>query len=319
MRFADLLATVAFGAGPAMSDRLTGVQTPGGTGALRLAAELIARAAPDATVWIGTPTWPNHAPIFQAAGLAVRPHAYFDDKRQAVDFDAMLASLDGMKAGDVLLLHGCCHNPTGAGFAPGEWAALTALIVRRGVMPVVDLAYQGLGDGLDADAAGMRAMLADVPEALVAYSCNKNFALYRERVGALWVLSSRPADVADVRSNMLVLARSLWSMPPDHGAAVVRLILEDPALTALWTDELDRMRARLLDVRDRLSRGHPLLAPVRHGRGLFALLPLDPAAIATLRQDHAIYMAGSGRINIAGLTQANVPAFLRAFEAVAQG
>ncbi|WP_150291508.1 amino acid aminotransferase [Sphingobium estronivorans] len=304
VRFAELLAEVAFGTG---SDRLTGVQTPGGTGALRLGAELIARSRPGATVWIGTPTWPNHAPIFRDAGLAIQTHRFFDVASAAIDFDAMVEDLGEAQAGDVLLLHGCCHNPTGAGFTGAQWWDIARLCESRGLLPFIDLAYQGLGDGLEADAAAMRALLKALPEAVIAYSCDKNFGLYRERVGALWVQS---ASTEPVRGNLLALARSIWSMPPDHGAAVVRLVLEDPALRADWAAELDAMRARINGLRAALAASHPRLETIAGQRGMFALLPLGPDAVEALRREHGIYMAGNGRINIAGLTLENIPAFI---------
>ncbi|WP_176593843.1 amino acid aminotransferase [Sphingobium sp. EM0848] len=302
--FAALLAEVVFGAG---TDRLTGVQTPGGTGALRLGAELIARSRPGATVWIGTPTWPNHAPIFRDAGLPVQTHRFFDVASAAIDFDAMIEDLGDAQAGDVLLLHGCCHNPTGADFSGEQWREIARLCERRGLLPFIDLAYQGLGDGLDADAAAMRGLLRALPEAVIAYSCDKNFGLYRERVGALWVQS---ISTDPVRGNLLTLARSLWSMPPDHGAAVVRLVLENAALRADWAAELDAMRARINELRMALAASHPRLAAIGDQRGMFALLPLGPDAVEALRRDHGIYMAGNGRINIAGLTPENIPIFV---------
>jgi len=306
IRFVELLAEVAFGAG---ADRPVGIQTPGGTGALRLGAELIARSRPDATVWIGTPTWPNHAPIFREAGMMIRTHRFYDVASAAIDFDGMIEDLREAKAGDVLLLHGCCHNPTGADLNSAQWQEIGLLCARRALVPFIDLAYQGLGDGLEADAAGMRGLLDMLPEALVAYSCDKNFGLYRERVGALWVQSGA-AEL--VRSNMLALARSLWSMPPDHGAAVTRLVLEDDALRADWVSELDAMRARINELRSVLAASHPRLAAIGDQRGMFALLPLTPEAVDALRRDHGIYMAGNGRINIAGLTLETVPAFVAA-------
>ncbi|WP_375196594.1 amino acid aminotransferase [Sphingobium sp.] len=303
-RFVELLADVAFGAG---SDRLTGVQTPGGTGALRLGAELIAHSRHDATIWIGAPTWPNHAPIFREAGLPVQTHRFFDVANAGIDFEGMMEDLERTRPGDVLLLHGCCHNPTGADFTAEQWRQIGRLCESRGLLPFIDLAYQGLGDGLDADAAAMREMVRDVPEAVIAYSCDKNFGLYRERVGALWVQSD---ETALVRGNMLALARSLWSMPPDHGAAVVRLVLDDPALRADWAAELDGMRARINRLRAALAACDPRLAPISGQRGMFALLPLGPDAVDRLRRDHGIYMAGNGRINIAGLTMDSIPAFV---------
>lgn len=311
-RFTDRLATVALGPALAADARITGVQTPGGTGALRLAAELIARTGKAPTIWIGTPTWPNHGSIFREAGLTVRHHGYFDAARSEIDFEAVLAGLGAAVAGDIVLLHGCCHNPSGTAFSAGQWRMLADIVVRRGLVPLIDLAYQGLGQGLDEDAAGMRAMLAAVPEAMVAYSCDKNFALYRERVGALWVQAATPGEAVPVRETMLVLARSLWSMPPDHGAAVVRLILDDAELTADWRDELTGMCARINALRHALGAAHPALHPIARQQGLFALLPIDRATVAALRERHGIYMPDSGRINIAGLREETVAPFVAA-------
>jgi aromatic-amino-acid transaminase len=304
-RYTELL----LGADATDMDRLAGVQTPGGTGALRLGAELIARARPDARVWIGTPTWPNHMPIFRAAGLTVQPHAFYDRDTGRIDFDTMMAELSDAVAGDIMLLHGCCHNPSGAGFDAGQWQDIAALCERRGLIPFIDLAYQGLGDGLDEDAAATRMMLAHLPEALIAYSCDKNFGLYRDRVGALWVQSRSGAGAAIAKGNMLAIARGLWSMPPDHGAAVVRVILDNPDLRADWMAELDAMRIRLNDLRMALSQSHPRLAPVANQRGMFALLPLSSDQVIAAREQHGIYMAPDGRINIAGLTIDTIPAF----------
>lgn len=311
-RFVALLEPIVFGPSLSGSPRLTGVQTPGGTGALRLGAELLARAAPEARVWMGSPTWPNHAPIFAAAGLRVEDHRYFDAAASDLDFDGMIRALGHAEAGDIVLLHGCCHNPTGTGLSLDQWRVLSDLLVGRGLVPFVDLAYQGLGDGLDEDAAGLRLLLATVGEALVAYSCDKNFGLYRERVGALWVMGAATASLPAIRDNLLVLARSLWSMPPDHGAAIVRVILDDPALAADWRRELDAMRHRINALRRSLAAGHPRLEPIGRQRGMFAMLPIGHQAVETLREHSGIYMAGAGRINVAGLRDETIAAFVAA-------
>jgi aromatic-amino-acid transaminase len=311
-RFTGLLATLVSGARHPASDRLTGIQTPGGTGALRLGAELVARATPGARVWIGEPTWPNHAPIFREAGLDVRTHRFFDQTTGEIDPDGMMHDLRDAKAGDILLLHGCCHNPTGANPDAAQWAEIARMCRHKGLMPFIDLAYQGLGDGLDEDAAATRMLLATLPEAMVAYSCDKNFGLYRERVGAFWALSADAGTVPLVHGNILSLARSLWSMPPDHGAAVVRMILDTPEWRADWQAELDAMRSRINGLRAALGSAHPALAPIAKQRGMFALLPVGPDAARIMRARHGIYMAGNGRINIAGLTLETIPAFAAA-------
>jgi aromatic-amino-acid transaminase len=310
--FVERLAPIVLGEPLAADRTVTGVQTPGGTGALRLAAELIARGTGNPTVWIGTPTWPNHGPIFREAGLAVRSHPFFDAATGVIDFAGMMGALAAAAPGDVVLLHGCCHNPTGAEFGDAQWAAIIVLLRDRGLVPLIDLAYQGLGQGLDEDAAATRAVLAAIPEALLAYSCDKNFGLYRDRVGALWVKAASGDDLALVCQNMLVLARSLWSMPPDHGAAVVRTILEDAALTVSWKQELEDMRLRIVGLRTALALSEPRLAALADQTGMFAMLPLDRGAAQALRTSRGIYLADSGRINIAGLRAETIAPFVAA-------
>ncbi|MBB4857977.1 aromatic-amino-acid transaminase [Novosphingobium chloroacetimidivorans] len=310
--YTALLAQLALGESLARSDRLVGVQTPGGTGALRLGAELLARASPGATVWTSEPTWPNHGPIFTQAGLRMRTHRYYRAGDREVDVHGMLADLAHARPGDVILLQASCHNPTGATLGPADWRQIAGLCERKGLTPFLDLAYQGLGDGLEEDAAATRLLLNELPDALVAYSCDKNFGLYRDRVGALWVQSESSERSDAVYSNMLALARSLWSMPPDHGAAVVRTVLEADDLRAKWSAELDTMRGRINALREALGASHPALAPLARQRGMFALLPLAPAQIAALRAERGVYMAGNGRINLCGLTLATVPDLLDA-------
>ncbi|MCC6479716.1 MAG: aminotransferase class I/II-fold pyridoxal phosphate-dependent enzyme [Sphingomonadaceae bacterium] len=207
--YAALLADIVMGPDIASSPNLTGVQTPGGTGALRLGAELLARAFPDSTVWIGEPTWPNHGPIFMEAGLKTKGHSFYEVEKASIDFDAMMSELEAAHPGDILLLHGCCHNPTGVDFTSEQWARVTQLCIRKSLIPFIDLAYQGLGDGLEEDAKATRGILASLPTVLLAYSCDKNFGLYRERVGALWVQSPSAEMSELVRGNMLAIARSL--------------------------------------------------------------------------------------------------------------
>ena len=315
-RFVELLRPIVFGAADAHAGRLVGVQTPGGGGALRLGGELVIAARPGATVWLGTPTWPNHRPVLEAAGLTVAEYRYFDPATQSLCFDDMMAALSAANPGDVVLLHGCCHNPTGAELDPAQWDAVAQLLAERKLLPFVDLAYQGLGSGLDADAYGTRRVLTAVEEALVAYSCDKNFGLYRERTGALFVLA-RDADAASVVfGNLLALARVNWSMPPDHGAAAVRIVLDSPELSRLWRTELDGMARRINAVRAALADAEPRLAFLSRQRGMFSQLPISPETVATLRRDHGIYMAGGGRINLAGLQVADAGIFVNALRAV---
>lgn len=319
MGFVHALMPYIFGASdPSMSGRIEGMQTPGGTGGVRLAIAL-AKKAGSPRVWMGTPSWPNHAQIFADLGL---PFTGFNHaaKDGTVDMDALRGAISTADAGDTILLHGCCHNPTGIDYNPAQWDEIAGLIAAKGLLPIIDLAYQGLGDGMEEDAYGLRAVLAAVPEALVAYSCDKNFGMYRDRVGAVYAMVADPATLPAVLSNGATLARAAWSMPPDHGAAAVRLILADPALTALWLDELDTMRTRMRQVRARLAaagqQGGADFTPLGCQNGLFSVLPLSGEQIQRLRAEHGIYMAGSGRINAAGLTMGNIDKFIAAVAGV---
>ncbi len=303
---------------PTKAGRIAGMQTPGGTGAVRLAVALAKRAGSQ-RLWMGTPSWPNHAQIFADLDLPFQPfsHAAPDG---AVDLDALRGAIAAADAGDAILLHGCCHNPTGIDYSPAQWDEIATLVAAKALLPIIDLAYQGLGAGMEQDAYGLRAVLRAVPEALVAYSCDKNFGMYRDRVGAVYVMVADPAQLPAVLSNGAALARAAWSMPPDHGAAAVRIILADPQLTAMWQDELDTMRARMQQVRARLAaagqHGAVDFAPLGTQNGLFSVLPLQPEQIQTLGRDHGIYMAGSGRINVAGLTMDNIDKFIADVAAV---
>jgi aromatic-amino-acid transaminase len=312
--FLEHVKPIVFGA--QTSAKIFGVQTPGGTGALRLAAELLASGRKGARLFMGEPTWPNHPQIFEPAGLQIVRHPYFDTFSQTVCFEQMVEALTTATAGDAVLLQACCHNPTGADLSADQWEALAQLVEARGIIPIIDLAYQGLGSGLEADAAGMRRVLEAAPEALVAYSCDKNFGLYRERTGALFALARDRTGLANAASNILALARANWSMPPDHGAAIVRIILENAHLKELWTTELEAMRQRLVDVRIALSNDAPGLAAIRQQYGMFALLSLTPGQVSDLREKHAVYCAGSGRVNLAGLTTETMPDFVHAYSAV---
>ena len=315
-RFIELLRPIVFGPSDALGERLTGVQTPGGSGGLRLGAELIDAARPGARVLVGMPTWPNHRPVLEAAGLRAVPYRFFDPATQSIRFDDMLAALSAAEPGDVVLLHGCCHNPTGADLDMAQWAEVTALITDHGLLPLIDLAYQGLGDGLEQDAAGMRHVLAHVEEAVVAYSCDKNFGLYRDRVGAVFVLSRDGAGSKTVWGNLLGLARVNWSMPPDHGAAAVTAILESDELAGSWRTELGGMCKRIAAVRQAVARAEPRLGFLARQRGMFSQLPISPAVVGALLRDHGIYMAGSGRINLAGLRTQDAGIFVGALRAV---
>ncbi|QYU71106.1 aminotransferase class I/II-fold pyridoxal phosphate-dependent enzyme [Leptolyngbya sp. 15MV] len=237
------------------------------------------------------------------------------------NLDALLGAIGGAGEGEAVLLHGCCHNPTGIDYNGEQWGAIADALARSPVFPVIDVAYQGRGYGMEADALGLRRVLAAVPEALVAYSCDKNFGMYRDRVGALYAMAAPGGDLAPVLSNLNALARAAWSMPPDHGGAAVRVLLRDPDLTAQWLDELDTMRARMRQVRARLADAGTVgavdLAPLGTQNGLFSVLPLGKEQVERMREEHGIYMAGSGRINIAGLHDGNITRFIAALGVVA--
>ena len=315
--FAESVAELVLGDLANRSNRIT-LQAPGGTGALRLGAELIRHARPDAQIWLGRPTWPNHEPIFKASGLAIRDHRHFDIATQSLCFDELVSAMESAKRGDVFVLHASCHNPTGADFSADQWQEIANLCANLGIVPFLDFAYQGLGNGLDEDAAGARALIAQVPEALMATSCSKNFGLYRERTGALFVFAPG-ARIDAIRSNLFGIARANYSMPPDHGAAIVRTILHDAGLRAEWQREVSEMQRQLRATRINLAnlRINSLdLSALAHQNGMFATLPLTPAQIARLKQEHAIYMVPSGRLNIAGLVAANLDAFGSSLQAV---
>ncbi len=319
MGFVRGLMPFIFGkADPGKQGRLDGMQVPGGTGGVRLAIEL-ARDSGVGRVFMGVPSWPNHAQIARAAGVEIVTfnHATPDG---AADIAALRAALAESKPGDALLVHGCCHNPTGVDYTMQDWAVISALLQQHALLPILDLAYQGLGGGMEEDAAGIRLVLETAPEALIAYSCDKNFGVYRDRVGALYIMAKEAGQLPAILSNAHAMARASWSMPPDHGAAAIRLILDDPAMTALWLAELDVMRDRMRAMRQQLGAagkvGSVDLAPIAAQNGLFAILKLAPEQIAALRADHAVYMAGSGRINIAGLTSGNIDRFIAALAKV---
>ncbi|UWM78314.1 aspartate/tyrosine/aromatic aminotransferase (plasmid) [Rhizobium sp. WSM4643] len=315
LQFVRQLEPIIFGNSPKIADRLAGIQTPGGSGALRLGAELIQTANPSAKVLLGTPSWPNHAPIFSSARLTVKEYAFVNLASQHVKFESVVDTLSSANAGDVVLLHGCCHNPTGIDFTMEQWREITDLLVAHRLVPFIDLAYQGLGDGLEQDAAPTRMILDAVEEALIAYSCDKNFGLYRERVGALYVVPRNADDVAKAESNMAALARVNWSMPPDHGAVVVRTILESPEMTAMWRTELEEMCERVNGNRAALAAASPELAFISRQRGLFSNLSMLKETAVALRANHGIYMADSGRMNLAGMQPADAGAIVAALRA----
>ena len=306
---------IALALGPlatGLADRTSTIQTVGGCGALRLGAELVKVARPDAVVHVSDPTWANHEPLIGSSGVRLERYPYFDAARRAVAFDAMLAHFGTLPAGSLVLLHACCHNPTGADLAPDQWQAVAAVIERRGLVPFVDLAYQGFGDDLETDASGLRTLAQRVPELLLAVSCSKNFGLYRERTGALAVISANGAARAAVATHQARLARRMYSMPPDHGGAIVARVLADASLRRQWEDEVGLMVSRMKSLRalfaSRLTArlpGHDFGWLTRQ-RGMFSLLGLPEADIARLRDEHHIYLPPDGRVNVAGISDANV-------------
>jgi aromatic-amino-acid transaminase len=320
MAFVEALMPYIFGKDSAdMGGRIEGMQTPGGTGSLRLALALAKRAGIERII-VGVPSWPNHAQICADLGLAVVEFNHALPTGQT-DMEALRGALAGAGENDAVLLHGCCHNPTGIDYSHAEWDEIAGLVSEAKVLPVLDLAYQGLGSGMEDDAYGLRRVLVAVPEALICYSCDKNFGLYRDRVGAFYVMASAPEDLPRMMSNAHALARANWSQPPDHGGAAVRLVLHDEALTAQWLDELDQMRERMRQVRAKLAAagtaGNVDLRPIGGQNGLFSIVPLSKEQVLEMREKHGVYMAGSGRINVAGLTMGNIDKFIAAVAQVA--
>lgn len=287
------------------------VQTPGGCGALRVGAELIRAAARDVTVHISDPTWGNHTPLLGGAGLRLERYPYYDAAAHKLRFGAMLERLEQAAAGDVVLIHACCHNPTGADLDPAQWQTLAQLLTRRRLVPFLDLAYQGFAADLDADAAGVRLVAEQVPEALIATSFSKNLGLYRERVGALIAIGESAARAGVMLSHVLQIARSIYSMPPDHGAAIAAHIFADPAAKREWTMELAGMRVRIADMRALLGRelckatGDASFDFIRTERGMFSLLGVSVQAVDRLRDKHHIYMTPDSRMNLAGIMPHN--------------
>jgi aromatic-amino-acid transaminase len=310
-RFAQLIGPILLG-DLASDPSIDGVQTPGGCGALRLGFQLLAEINPQARVLNGTPTWPNHAPIIHGVGLETVDYPYYERGQAVIRFDAMMDAIGQARAGDIVLLHGCCHNPTGADLEPDQWAEVTKAVAERGLIPLVDIAYQGLGRGLDEDAAGLRGLVAACEEVIVAQSCDKNFSCYRDRVGSLWIKSGSKETTARAMVHTLQNAREMWSLPPDHGAATVRIILDDPELRARWLVELSAIRERINAVRAKVAAADPRLAYIGRQFGMFSLLPLSKEQVLRLREDHSIYMADSGRFNVVGMADHDLERFTAA-------
>lgn len=322
--FDAAVQTLAFGVGHEVlsAARAVTAQTPGGTAALRVAADFVQAIRPGATVWLSDPTWPNHPSIFTAAGLKVANYPYYDAATQGLAIWPLLAALEKASAGDVVLLHGCCHNPSGVDPTAEQWGQIAAVVVRRGLLPLVDFAYQGFGDGLREDAAGMLIVAAAVPELLVCSSYSKNFGLYNERVGALTVVAGTAAEAERALGHVKLRIRANYSNPPAHGASVVATILGDAALRVQWEQELTAMRERIHRMRhlfvERLKaagvkRDFSFLC---QQRGMFSFSGLTPEQVKTLKEKHGIYIVGSGRINVAGMTEGNVDTLCKAIAEV---
>jgi len=309
--FGDAMIALVLGDAVAR-DQIGAVATPGGTGAVRQGFELARMAHPGLRVWISDPTWPNHISILKHLGIETRTYRYFDADSRSVDFDGMMADLAGIGPGDVVLVHGCCHNPTGANLKPTEWQALIDLLAKSGATPFVDIAYQGFGDGLEEDAAAVRAVASALPETIIAASCSKNFGIYRERTGLLMTVSAGSQQKV-AQGTLAHLNRQNFSFPPDHGARLVTMILNDPALRADWAAELESVRLSMLDLRKNLAdalraaTGSDRFGFLAQHRGMFSRLGATSEQVEKLRAEHGIYLVGDSRMNIAGLNATTIP------------
>ena len=303
------------------AERVAAVATPGGTGAIRQALELIKLAAPKATVWLSNPTWPNHPSIIKYLGMPVAEYRYFDNATRGVDFTGMLADLETVAAGDVVLLHGCCHNPTGANLTYEQMSQVIGVMKNKGAIPLVDIAYQGFGDGLAEDARITRQIASSFENCLIAASCSKNFGIYRERTGILMAVAKDPDQQALTQQNLAFLNRQNYSFPPDHGTRVVTTILTDPKLRADWENELEETRKNMLNLRQQLADELKRLTNsdrfdfLAHHRGMFSRLGTTPDKVDIMREEHGIYIVGDSRMNIAGLNSETVPVLAKAIVA----
>jgi len=310
-RYTELLRQIVLGR-HAGDHRIAGLHTPGGCGALSLGFKLIATAHPGAKVLVGTPTWPNHVPVIEAAGLNIAEYRYYDRLETRIRFDEMMAAFNGAQQGDVVLLHGCCHNPTGADLDEAQWRDVVEVVSRRGLIPLVDIAYQGLGRGFAEDAAGLHTLLDACDEVIIAQSCDKNFGVYRDRVGSLFLKTGGADQTKRAMNHVVQIAREMWSMPPDHGAAAVRIVLEDKELRADWDAEVAEMRDRINSIRSQIASADPRLAYIGQQFGMFSMLPVTVEQVRDLRERHAIYMADSGRFNVIGMADHAVDRFIAA-------
>ncbi|HEY7776691.1 MAG TPA: aromatic amino acid transaminase, partial [Kineobactrum sp.] len=304
--------------------RVSSIQTPGGCGALRIGAEIINAAAPGARVWVSDPTWPVHIPLLGSVGLRFETYRYYEPVSHGVNFDGMVADLGRAQRGDVVLLHGCCHNPSGADLTLEQWAVVADMAERQGFMPFVDIAYQGLGDGLEPDVAGLRLLVERLPEVVIAASCSKNMGLYRERTGAAVFVSSSADNARALLSQAQVAARRIYSMPPAHGALLAGRVLADAELRANWEDELQAMCRRINGLRTSLvskleQNTDREFGFIEREKGMFSFLGLTRAQAIALREEHSVYMLESSRINVAGVNGANIDYLAEAVGAVLRG
>jgi len=308
--------------GTSAMTRVSAIQTPGASGALRMFADLIKVANKETTVWLSNPSYVNHKPIMEAAGLKVRHYRYFSSQTKQVDVQGMLEDISKAGTNDVILFHGCCHNPTGADIDFSTWKIITELAQKQGFIPFVDIAYQGFGDGLEEDAKGVRFMADNLEEMLITTSCSKNFGLYRERTGAAIVVGKNQTNANNAKGKLLKLARTTYTMPPDYGASLVRTVLQNDELTRLWKDELNIMQLRLVHLRAKLC--HELRSVhnsqqfdfIEYHKGMFTVLGFSQEQMGQLKDDYGIYGVGDGRINIAGLTEKDIPYVAKAIALV---
>jgi len=322
--YAAATRALIFGAGhPIVADRLAvTAHAPGGTGALRVAADLIRNVRGDAAVWVSQPTWPNHPSVFRAAGLRVNSYPYFDPATNSLAFAEMRAALEKIPAGDVVVLHGCCHNPTGIDPTPAQWAAIADVVAARELLPLFDFAYQGFGEGLREDAAGILGLWRPGSEMLIASSFSKNFGLYNERVGALTLVAGTAAAAQAALSHIKICIRANYSNPPAHGAKIITTILGSPELRAEWEEELTGMRGRIWEMRRRFVTGLAAQGVTRdfsfiaRQHGMFSFTGLTKDQVRRLRDAYSIYIVDSGRINVAGLTETNLPVLCKAIAEV---
>ncbi len=305
-----------------LADRVAAVQAPGGCGALRILAELLKRCNDNAKVWVSDPTWANHIPLIGDAGLEIKTYPYFDKASASIRFDAMMETLRQTEKGDIVLLHGCCHNPTGADLTNAQWDEVLAVAKEREFLPFVDIAYQGFGDGLDEDAYGVRLLADNLPEMIIAASCSKNFGLYRERVGLAAIITESSATRQIAQSQIQSVARGIYSMPPSYGGALVDIILSDEALKQEWVSEVDDMRTRMQSLRAMLvtklaeNGAEKDFSFVNQQKGMFSFLCITPEQVRAVREKHSVYFVDSSRVNIAGISQANVDTLAKALVSV---